>query len=212
MRLNPRGYLAAGALCMLAMAQAETEGAREALATISRAWRLVERGPLVDRVDVLEASVPALVEGGEAALAITVLAAADAIRPATGWSRAPELDWILGRAARRARRRAGAVQAKIATTDAAGQRVEPLIARILALPPVSVTKRTAPAVIDDLTRRETDVLALVAMGHSDGAIANALAMSPKTVSVHVGRVKEKLGATSRVDLALRAHALGLAED
>jgi DNA-binding NarL/FixJ family response regulator len=95
--------------------------------------------------------------------------------------------------------------------DAAGQRVEPLMARILALPPVTGPAPGAPRIPDDLTPREVEVLALLAMGHSDGEIALALAMSPKTVSVHVGRAKEKLGATSRVDLALRAHALGIAD-
>ena len=207
--LNPRGQLAASALCMLAMGLAGIRRPGEAAPALADAWAQTQYGALVDRLDVLEAGVPLLVEGGDDALALTVLAASDAIRPATGWARAPEMAWILARHGRRARRRAGTVAAAAAVRDAAGLRIEPLMERVLtaaASPPRSTATR-AP-VLEELTPREAEVLALLAAGRSDREIGAALGMSPKTASVHIGRIKGKLGASSRVDLALRAHGLG----
>ena len=61
----------------------------------------------------------------------------------------------------------------------------------------------------DLTKREIEVLALVAEGKSDAEIAQMLFISPKTASVHVSSAKAKLGADSRLELALKARDLGL---
>jgi DNA-binding NarL/FixJ family response regulator len=60
-----------------------------------------------------------------------------------------------------------------------------------------------------LTDREREVLALVAEGHSNGQIAGALFISPKTASVHVSNILAKLNATSRTEAATIAHRLGL---
>jgi DNA-binding CsgD family transcriptional regulator len=62
----------------------------------------------------------------------------------------------------------------------------------------------------DLTPREREVLALVAAGRSDGDIAKALFISKKTASVHVASIKGKLGAESRVEIAIIAHRSGIA--
>jgi non-specific serine/threonine protein kinase len=63
----------------------------------------------------------------------------------------------------------------------------------------------------DLTPRELEVVALVAAGRSDGEIGEALFISKKTASVHVASIKSKLAATSRVDIAISAHRLGLVD-
>jgi DNA-binding CsgD family transcriptional regulator len=60
-----------------------------------------------------------------------------------------------------------------------------------------------------LTPREREILALVADGHSNGQIARALVISPKTASVHVSNILRKLGATGRADAARIAHHLNL---
>jgi DNA-binding CsgD family transcriptional regulator/tetratricopeptide (TPR) repeat protein len=60
-----------------------------------------------------------------------------------------------------------------------------------------------------LTRREAEVLALVAAGRSNRQIARALFISPKTASVHVSNILAKLGVDSRVEAAAIAHRLGL---
>ena len=62
-----------------------------------------------------------------------------------------------------------------------------------------------------LSRREREVLNLLAAGRSDGEIAAALFISRKTASVHVANIKVKLGAGSRVEIVLHALHLGLVD-
>jgi len=49
-----------------------------------------------------------------------------------------------------------------------------------------------------LSRRETEVMDLIATGHSNGEIAQRLFLSEKTVKNHVNRIYAKLGVDSRV--------------
>ena len=49
----------------------------------------------------------------------------------------------------------------------------------------------------DLTARETEVLALVAQGKTNRAIAAQLYISEKTVASHLNHIFTKLGLTSR---------------
>ncbi|MFD0583002.1 helix-turn-helix domain-containing protein [Dactylosporangium darangshiense] len=60
-----------------------------------------------------------------------------------------------------------------------------------------------------LTDREREVLALVAEGRSNGQIATALYISPKTASVHVSNILAKLNVSTRTEAATHAHRLGL---
>jgi DNA-binding CsgD family transcriptional regulator len=60
-----------------------------------------------------------------------------------------------------------------------------------------------------LTAREREILAFVAAGHSNGEIARALVISPKTASVHVSNILRKLGVRRRTEAARVAHQLGL---
>ena len=68
-----------------------------------------------------------------------------------------------------------------------------------------------PELVVPLSPREREVAALVAAGRTDGEIADELFISKKTASVHVANVKGKLGASSRVEIALIAARLGLAD-
>ena len=63
----------------------------------------------------------------------------------------------------------------------------------------------------ELTRRELEVLDLLAAGQTDGDIAARLFISKKTVSVHVANIKGKLGAESRVGVVTLAIGRGLIE-
>ena len=61
-----------------------------------------------------------------------------------------------------------------------------VVSRLVARP-----RRDSP--LETLTARERDVLALMAEGRSNQAIATQLWMSPKTVETHVGSIFTKLG-------------------
>ena len=60
-----------------------------------------------------------------------------------------------------------------------------------------------------LTAREVEVLGLIGQGRTDAEIAETLAISPKTASVHVANIKGKLGLGNRLEVALRARELGV---
>jgi DNA-binding NarL/FixJ family response regulator len=62
-----------------------------------------------------------------------------------------------------------------------------------------------------LTSREREVLSLLASGRSNREIAAELFISPKTASVHVSNILEKLGAATRTEAAARARGLGLVQ-
>jgi NarL family two-component system response regulator LiaR len=57
----------------------------------------------------------------------------------------------------------------------------------------------------DLTRRELDVLALLAKGLSNPDIADRLCLSRATVKVHVSSILSKLGVSSRAEAIAAAH-------
>jgi DNA-binding CsgD family transcriptional regulator/tetratricopeptide (TPR) repeat protein len=74
-------------------------------------------------------------------------------------------------------------------------------------------RRRSPGAVGDasLTARETEILALLADGRTNGQIARQLFISTKTVSVHVSNLLAKLGASSRTEaaaIARRRHLLG----
>lgn len=69
----------------------------------------------------------------------------------------------------------------------------------------------APIVDSMLTRREQQVVKLIAEGYSGREIANILFLSPKTVERHRSNVLEKLGMRDRVDLTRFAIRVGLVE-
>jgi NarL family two-component system response regulator LiaR len=62
-----------------------------------------------------------------------------------------------------------------------------------------------------LTRREHEVLELIARGRSNKRIAVELGISEKTVKTHVGHVLSKLGVSDRTQAALLAVRRGLVE-
>lgn len=66
-----------------------------------------------------------------------------------------------------------------------------------------------PAAALRLTRREQDVLRLLAAGETDRDIAVALFIGPRTVSWHVSAILGKLGVTTRREAASKAISDGL---
>jgi DNA-binding NarL/FixJ family response regulator len=64
---------------------------------------------------------------------------------------------------------------------------------------------------EPLTARELEVVKLVAEGHTNRDIAQALVISEKTVERHRANILEKLGMRDRVELTRYAIRRGLIE-
>lgn len=62
-----------------------------------------------------------------------------------------------------------------------------------------------------LSKRELEVLALIAEGRSNPEIGRQLYITRKTVAVHVSNILTKLGVSGRVEAAAAAIRLGLTE-
>ena len=73
----------------------------------------------------------------------------------------------------------------------------------------ALADRPRAGALDDLTKRERDVLALIAQGCSNKRIALELGISEKTVKTHVGHVLAKLDVTDRTQAAVLAVRHGL---
>jgi DNA-binding NarL/FixJ family response regulator len=86
-----------------------------------------------------------------------------------------------------------------------------LLARIrrYAAPDEPLAERTLEA--SDLTKREREVLRLLARGLAQGEIARELVISEKTVATHIQHILEKLGVHSRAQAVALAHRSGLME-
>jgi DNA-binding CsgD family transcriptional regulator len=117
-----------------------------------------------------------------------------------------------------------AASAREAARLARAMGAQPLVADIEALirrarlreeeAPEAAPAPTEEQVPDELARlgltaRESEVLALVADGCSNGQIAERLFITRKTASVHVSNILSKLGVATRVEAAAMAHRRGL---
>ena len=69
--------------------------------------------------------------------------------------------------------------------------------------------RDVPALVEELTPREHDVLSLVADGLRNKDIARELGVSEHTVKFHLAAVFGKLGASSRTEAVRRGLQLGI---
>ena len=91
------------------------------------------------------------------------------------------------------------------------------VRRLLAAFPVKEHKQTepvksqapAPDLIEPLSKREIEVLQLIAEGLSNPEIAARLYLSLNTVKVHSRNIYGKLGVHNRMQAAARARALGI---
>lgn len=80
------------------------------------------------------------------------------------------------------------------------------------LPPDLSGKVAAAMSHTPLTPRETEVLALLARGLQNPAIATALGITERTTVMHVSNILAKLDARTRTEAVARAHDRGLLPD
>ena len=71
------------------------------------------------------------------------------------------------------------------------------------------TQLTATPVFPDLTEREREVLALIAQGLTNSAIAERLVLSPKTIRNYITEIFSKLQVADRAQAIIRARNAGL---
>jgi DNA-binding CsgD family transcriptional regulator len=90
-------------------------------------------------------------------------------------------------------------QQVIADLEALGERVDRRLGRLAARGLEN----------GGLTRRELEILRLVAVGRTNREIARDLFLSPRTVEMHVRHVLAKLDCRSRTEATGKAHELGL---
>lgn len=88
-----------------------------------------------------------------------------------------------------------------AQLEALGERIDHRLGR----------RAVAEAERGGLTRRELEVLRLVAVGRTNREIAHELFVSPRTVDMHVRNTLDKLGCRTRTEATARANELGLLE-
>ena len=69
--------------------------------------------------------------------------------------------------------------------------------------------RVADPALTALTPRETEVLRVMARGHSNAEIGTELYLAESTVKTHVARILHKLGVRDRVQAVVIAHESGL---
>lgn len=136
------------------------------------------------------------------------------------WQRAEELFVVLGHVYELARVRAryaavlravgehpqARAMADLARTAAHEIGAAPLLAELTALGSAPAPRVSGPRA---LTRREREILGLVAEGRSNGDIGKQLFISTKTVSVHVSNILGKLDAASRTEAAAIGRRRGL---
>ena len=63
--------------------------------------------------------------------------------------------------------------------------------------------------VEPLSRREIDVLRLMADGQSNQEIAQVLVVALNTVKMHIKHIYRKLGVRNRVQAVAQAHGMGL---
>ncbi len=65
-------------------------------------------------------------------------------------------------------------------------------------------KRTLKGVVNNITEREIEILALVAVGSTNEEIADKLCISPHTVKTHIYKIFKKINVPNRVQASLWA--------
>jgi len=152
----------------------------------------------------------ALAASGDEAGAVTSLAGTLLLACPQGYVRVfadegPPMAALLGRLV--AAQRTGQAAARVPLGYLAG-----LQRAFGTRPPVPGSGRdtvAVPGIVDPLSRRELEILTMLAAGRSNQSIAGELFVTLDTVKKHVGHVLNKLGAGNRTEAVARARELSL---
>lgn len=87
--------------------------------------------------------------------------------------------------------------------------LEQIVEYIQHLPIETVTSQAARQKPGNLTSRERKIAALIALGKSNGEIAEELVVSKRTIEKHIAHIIVKLGVTNRAQIVLWAIETGL---
>ena len=196
-------------LALLALDQGNRAASGSHLAT---ALRLNESAPGTPELEAIIYVAALGASSGQPEAAARLLGAAAAASEAVGLGRWPPLRrWEVAAtvAARKSLGEDGfsaAWSAGRTMTSEAALREALVLAEALAATPAPAATRDAPF---PLTAREQEVLRLIAAGHSNAEIAEALFITPRTASTHASHMLDKLGLSSRAELIAYAHTHGL---
>ena len=78
--------------------------------------------------------------------------------------------------------------------------------RIITPIPQNALHDSAAVCYTALTRREREVLTLIAAGHTNREMAESLVVSPETVKTHVRHVLNKFGVARKAEIRELIHA------
>lgn len=202
--------LALANLGSIATAQGDYPGAASYLGASLSLQR--ELGDPAGMAFVLERHVGLAAAMGQAERAVRLAAAATALRERTDTPRPPDVQARLDAALRPSRGALGRDAADRAWTAGSAMTVDEVIAE--ALSPSGSSPETGPESerLDGsavLSRREREVAALIARGYTNRQIAAELIITEGTAANHVAHILDKLGQSSRSQVASWATTNGL---
>jgi non-specific serine/threonine protein kinase len=169
-----------------------------------------ERGDMRLVADAMSGIAGACTEWGQLQTAVLLYGAAEAVRARVGLGLALPLDRAMTETSV-ARLRDALGEAAFDAGTIEGRSLHIARAIGIASAVASTIEHLEPElpVASLLTRREQDVLRLLAAGRTDRDIADALYIGQRTVSWHVGAILGKLGVKSRREAATKAIEDGL---
>ncbi len=185
---------------------------------LSGATKALASGSPIDQIFAAEAIGDWLGAAGRHHEALVSWAAATNAREELGFPRQPSDEAWINEGIERDRSALSRKRAAEAWNEGAGLGIRTTISdglrRLGATPSATPRSRRHGVRTHDkkaLTPRETEVLGLLTEGRTDHEIAKALSISPGTAASHVARIKWKLSASTRVEIATTAIKKGLVE-